>query len=140
VECRSVERNEVVASVECEVRGRSQRAIVFDLSTNGCLVQCSPMFADVGDAFRMSFPGGLSLQGKVRWRKGFSTGVQFAGSFPQSVIQQFALPDFPSPRAWVRSPAHSSRSPESTPVRGLVRPFDPPSGMEPRHHHSNRVD
>lgn len=90
----------------CEVRGRRQQAIVFDLSTNGCLVQCSPMFADAGDAFGLRFPGGVSLQGEVRWRDGLNTGVQFAGSFPEAAILQYALPDLKAPRLWRARLAH----------------------------------
>ena len=128
VERRKVERTEVVASVDCEAHGRSERAIAFDLSTNGCLLQCSLTFLDVGDAVGLRFPGGLVRQGEVRWRQELNTGVRFSGSFPAAAIQHHTLSDLPAPSTVVRSDHQSKRFRSEFAMPSPARSFDPPLG------------
>lgn len=56
MERRLDSRTEIAARVECRVGARSEPAISYDLSSDGCLLQCPLGFVEPGDDIGMRFP------------------------------------------------------------------------------------
>lgn len=85
-------RAEVVGRVECRVGARSEPAITYDLSSDGCLLQCPLGFVEPGDDIEMRFPHGILIQGQVIWRMRLNAGVKFSRQIPGSLIASLTLP------------------------------------------------
>ena len=79
-------RAEILAKVDCRVGGRSDEALVCDVSSNGCLMQCRPGLVEPGDEIQIRFRHGVLIPGKVVWRQKLNVGVQFAGHVPRFLI------------------------------------------------------
>ena len=76
-------RAEILAKVDCRVGGRSDEALVCDVSSNGCLMQCRPGLVEPGDEIQIRFRHGVLIPGKVVWRQKLNVSVQFAGHGPR---------------------------------------------------------
>jgi hypothetical protein len=130
VERRSSARTEIVAVVECQAGPKSDRTIAYDLSPNGCLLQCANGFVETGDLIEMSWPGAVTTRGRVAWVKDLNAGVQFSEHWPALTLiervrdQPISLP-IERPSGMPPVGAHRSR---------LIpqRPFDPPTGVKRR--------
>ena len=85
-------RTEIFAEAECRVGGRSDVAIVCDVSSNGCLIQCRPGLVEPGDEIQIRFRHGVMILGKVAWRQGLNVGVQFSGHVPRFLIAAHTAP------------------------------------------------
>ena len=88
-------RAEILAKVDCRVGGRSDEAIVCDVSPNGCLMQCRPGFVEPGDKIQIRFRHGVMIPGKVVWRQRLNVGVQFVGHVPRFLISGRTAPKLP---------------------------------------------
>ena len=86
-------RAEIVARVECRVGARSETVIAYDLSSDGCLLQCPLGFVEPGDEIDMRFQQGVLVQGRIIWRKNLNAGVLFASQVPRSLIAALTLPE-----------------------------------------------
>ena len=84
-------RAEVVGKVECRVGARAETAFAYDLSSDGCLLQCPLGFVAPGDEVEMRFPQGVLVQGRIIWRKNLNAGVLFSSQVPRSLIAALAL-------------------------------------------------
>jgi hypothetical protein len=120
-------RAEIVARVECHVAGRSDLVIAYDLSPDGCLLQCALGFVRPGDEIEMRFPDGVPVHGQVIWCERLNAGVQFASQVPRSLIEEFTLQELGS------ASLSQKREPYAPPVTHRPRltprrPFDPPAG------------
>jgi hypothetical protein len=117
-------RIEIIAVVDCNDGASTDRAVAYDLSQDGCMLQFAKKFGQAGDAIVMRWPGGVLLDGRVLWRKNLNAGVQFLSSPPESLLQHFsqgtpsADPEKTSSRAKPQSTHRSRLTPR--------RPFDPP--------------
>jgi hypothetical protein len=126
VERRLDPRAEIVARVDCDVGGRSDQVIAYDLSADGCVLQCPLGFVEPGDAIEMRFPRGVLVQGQVIWCQRLNAGVRFSSRVPDSMIAELTLRELGTTSLGQREPClppvtHRSRL---TPRR----PFDPPAG------------
>ena len=92
-------RAEILAEVDCRVGGRSDVAIVCDVSSNGCLMQCRPGFVEPGDKIHIRFRHGVMIPGKVLWRQRLNVGVKFAGHVPRFLIPGRTAPKLPATSA-----------------------------------------
>ena len=92
-------RAEILAKVDCRVGGRSDEAIVCDVSPNGCLMQCRPGFVEPGDKIQIRFRHGVMIPGKVVWRQRLNVGVQFVGHVPRFLISGRTAPKLPATSA-----------------------------------------
>lgn len=83
---RAVERIKLEAQVQCTVGARGEPATAYDISTDGCMVETSNGFVEMGETLRIAFPGGWLAEGIVVWRRHRNAGVQFDGPLsPASV-------------------------------------------------------
>ena len=89
-------RAEILAEVECRVGGRSDVAVVCDVSSNGCLMQCRPGLVEPGDEIQIRFRHGVMIPGKVVWRQRLKVGVQFSGPVPRFLIAAHTAPKLPA--------------------------------------------
>jgi hypothetical protein len=127
VERRLEPRAEIVAKVECHVGGRSDQVIAYDLSADGCLLQCSLGFVEPDDEIEMRFPHGVIVQGHVIWCERLNAGVRFSSRVPDSMIAELTLRELGTTNPgreqepYLPPVTHRSRL---TPRR----PFDPPAG------------
>lgn len=127
MEHRLEPRVEIVAKVECRAGGRSDQVIAYDLSADGCVLQCSLGFVEPGDAIEMRFPHGVLVQGQVMWCQRLNAGVRFSSRVPDSMIAELTL------RALGTPSLGQEREPYLPPVTHRSRltprrPFDPPAG------------
>lgn len=79
-------RAEILAKVDYRVGARSDEALVCDVSSSGCLMQCRPGFVEPGDKIHIRFRHAVMIPGKVVWRQRLNVGVQFAGHVPRFLI------------------------------------------------------
>jgi hypothetical protein len=77
LERRSAERFQILAAVSCSVAGRSEQAVAYDLSSDGCMIEAPRGFCQPGDDIALTFPGIASATGKVIWTKHRNAGLQF---------------------------------------------------------------
>lgn len=89
-------RTEILAKVDCRVGGRSDEAIVCDVSSNGCLMQCRPGFVEPGDEVQIRIRHGVLIPGKAVWRQRQNVGVQFAGHVPRFLVAARTVPKLPA--------------------------------------------
>jgi len=126
MERRLEPRAEIVGRVECRVGARTETAIAYDLSSDGCLLQCPLGFIAPGDEIEMRFPQGVLVRGRIIWRKNLNAGVLFSSQVPRSLIASLTLPELDAANLGQRREVGSSpvihRS-RLTPRR----PFDPPA-------------
>ena len=61
----------------CRVRARTELALTYDISTDGCMLQASRGFCQTGDMVELTI-GGHLFRGRVVWTKHRNAGVQFA--------------------------------------------------------------
>ena len=105
-------RAEILAKVDCRVGGRSDEALVCDVSSNGCLMQCRPGLAEPGDDIQIRFRHGVMIAGRVVWRQRLNIGVQFSGHVPRFLIAAPAVPKLTATSAGrereVLQPAHAA--------------------------------
>ena len=92
MERRAVQRTRAAALVECRVRGRSELAETYDISTDGCMLQASNGFCDAGDEIELAV-GGALLRGTVVWVKHRNAGVQFAGRVSADTLAAIVAAD-----------------------------------------------
>ena len=77
MERRAVQRVQTQAMVECLSGGLVRPATVYNLSTDGCMVEPPSGFLEAGDGVMLHFSNRLGVEGKVAWRDGRRAGVHF---------------------------------------------------------------
>lgn len=69
----------------CRVRNRTELALTYDISTDGCMLQATNGFCDAGDPVELILCG-VALRGQVVWVKHRNAGVQFAERTAEKTI------------------------------------------------------
>ena len=120
LERRAAERLKIQAVVDLSVGERSARAMAYDLSTDGCMLEAEKILLEAGSTVALAFRNGISASGKVVWTKHRNAGVQFAEAMPIAAVSRMADDCArPSPPGGI-----SAQTAEHAPVSG--RAFDQP--------------
>jgi hypothetical protein len=84
---RKVERVVTDVEVVCQVRETSYQLQVYDLSTRGCMLVASTdtTLAD-GESLVLNFLDGITVPGRVAWRRGNCFGLQFDTELQDVVV------------------------------------------------------
>jgi hypothetical protein len=93
VERRAVKRVQTQAMVECLSGGRCQRATVYNLSTDGCMVEPPKGFLEPGDGILLHFSNRLTVEGQVAWRDGCQAGVRFLDKIHDLMVSALGFRD-----------------------------------------------
>ena len=102
-ERRSVERLEIKAPVICRVRGRSQDAFAYDISTDGCMIEVTKTSLKQGEPITMAFPDQTHTVGQVVWVKHRNAGIRFSEPLDRLVVGQIVR-DYLRRQCSTRSP------------------------------------
>jgi hypothetical protein len=85
---RKVERVVTDVEVVCQVRETSYQLQVYDLSTRGCMLAASTDTTLVdGESFVLNFLDGITVPGRVAWRRGNCFGLQFDAELQDVVVR-----------------------------------------------------
>jgi hypothetical protein len=87
-ERRAVTRFEIMAAVTCDVGSRLFDALSYDLSTDGCMIQCPNASLSNGELIKLCFPGQEPVEGRVAWAKHRNAGVQFSQRLEGAILSQ----------------------------------------------------
>ena len=77
-ERRKIQRERIVAQVAYRSGWKSDQAFVYDLSTNGCMLEASAGFVEPGDTILVRFTSRVAVEGKVIWHERRNAGIEFA--------------------------------------------------------------
>jgi len=116
LERRVAERFRIEAAVEFSVFDRSETAIAYDLSTDGCMLEASNGVVEAGDAVALTFPNGISAEGTIIWTKHRNAGVQFASGMSPVAVERIARDCAPLGLSG-EIPTHSARESWRAPAR-----------------------
>ncbi|MXP41404.1 PilZ domain-containing protein [Altererythrobacter soli] len=85
---RRVERVVTDVEVICQVRETSYQLQVYDLSTKGCMLAASSdtTLAD-GESLVLNFLDGITVPGRIAWRRGNCFGLQFDTELQDVVVR-----------------------------------------------------
>jgi hypothetical protein len=84
---RKVERVVTDVEVVCQVRETSYQLQVYDLSTRGCmLVASTDTMLATGESLVLNFLDGITVPGRVAWRRGNCFGLQFDTELQDVVV------------------------------------------------------
>lgn len=115
VERRAAERLRIEAAVEFSVRGRTEPAIAYDLSIDGCMIEASNGIVEAGDTVALAFPNGISAEGNIVWTRHRNAGVQFTPGMPLAAVERIATDCAPPGPGHIS--AHSARESWRAPAR-----------------------
>lgn len=74
---REAERFTARARAHCNVGRRREHAIIYDVSTAGCMLQTCAGFARSGARITLTLDHHTEIHGRVVWAKNRNAGVQF---------------------------------------------------------------
>jgi hypothetical protein len=122
VERRSTPRAEIISILDCQCDRSSDRAVAYDVSSGGCLLQCADGFVRPGDALAMRWPGGRIMCGTVVWTKALNVGVRFDERLSDPTLYSLVSGELLE--------ASEASAPTSQSRRLVARrSFDPPPGI-----------
>lgn len=93
MERRAVKRVQTQAMVECLSGGRRQPATVYNLSTDGCMIEAPRGFLESGDGIMLHFSNRLAVEGQVAWRDGGQAGVHFLDKIHDLMVSALGFRD-----------------------------------------------
>jgi hypothetical protein len=93
VERRAVQRVQTQAMVECLSGGLVRAATVYNLSTDGCMVEPPSGFLEAGDGIMLHFSNRLGVEGKIAWRDGHRAGVHFIEKVHELMVSALGFRD-----------------------------------------------
>ena len=76
-ERRKVQRQYLVAQVDFRSGWKSDQAIAYDVSTNGCMLESRAGFVEPGDTILVRFAHRIAVEGKVIWQERRNAGIEF---------------------------------------------------------------
>ena len=92
-ERRKVERQHVVAQVDYRSGWKSDQAVAYDLSTNGCMLESSAGFVEPGDNILIRFTSRIAVEGKVIWQERRNAGIEFAEPVHPLIVSHLTYRD-----------------------------------------------
>lgn len=89
---RKVERTVTDVEVVCQVREKAFQLQVYDLSTKGCMLAA---FSDTpladGESLVLNFLDGITVPGRIAWRRGNCFGLQFDSELQEVVVRHLGF-------------------------------------------------
>ncbi len=92
-ERRKVERQRLAAQVDYRSGWKSDHAVAYDLSTNGCMLESSAGFVEPGDTILIRFTSRISVEGKVIWQERRNAGIQFVEPVHPLIVSHLSYRD-----------------------------------------------
>jgi hypothetical protein len=90
VDRRAAQRFPAAIELDLSVGDQRASAVAYDVSTDGCLLQCPPGLIVRGDRIHIYFPGMPSVCAQAVWTKHRNAGLQFDTPLPRSTVQRLA--------------------------------------------------
>ena len=84
---RAVERSVTDFEVDCVAYGQTWRAYLYNISTEGCLIETPQDIVRVGDMLRFAIPGVTKIDAEVTWQKCHHAGLRFARPIHARVVE-----------------------------------------------------
>lgn len=85
-ERRNSQRTTTEVQATCRMGGRERRAIVYDVSSDGCMAEISGGSASAGGFVRVMFSCGIPAAGRVLWTDGSTAGIKFDHPLHPAVV------------------------------------------------------
>lgn len=85
---RSYHRFTIDQEIDCRVEGVRDVATLYNLSSGGCMIECTNELLKEGAEIQVDLKGLLRAPGTVVWRIGRNAGVKFEIPVHHSVIEQ----------------------------------------------------
>ena len=97
---RKENRSQTRESLRARIAGIEVACVMRNLSQSGCLIDGTALPGDIGAPVAIDLLPGLTVEGEVAWQLGESMGIFFLAPIPLSVVQGFALDDWPLRADW----------------------------------------
>ena len=97
---RKENRSQTRESIRARIAGIDVACVMRNLSQSGCMFDGGALPGDVGSSVSIDLLPGLTVEGEVAWQLGESMGIFFFKPIPLSVVQRFALDDWPLRSDW----------------------------------------
>ena len=113
-ERRNKGRRPTMDSIRITVGETGMRCAVRNLSSSGCMVECTELVAEVGTPVKVALLPGHEAKGEVAWQLGHSIGIFFLEPVSPHVVRLFALDDWVLRGDWAAGRLSTPDSESST--------------------------
>lgn len=84
---REHERLDSDRHVECRVEGRSFRAVLYNVSISGCMIEMPLNRLSEGDWVHIKADGNIRMSGTVMWHDERNAGIRFEKPLHEAVVR-----------------------------------------------------
>ena len=91
VERRTAERTTIDVNLTCRMPARPQRAIIRDVSRQGCKIEVPGAPMELGGTALLELPGMMNVTGQIVWTKGKTAGIRFERTLGSSAAVALGL-------------------------------------------------
>jgi len=84
---RECERLDSDRSVDCRMDGKHFRAVLYNVSVTGCMIEMDYNHVGQGDRLYLRADGNIRMGGLVVWQNGKNAGVRFDDPLHEAVVR-----------------------------------------------------
>ena len=88
---RTHRRISVDKEIRCQIGGRSEWVILYDLSAGGAMIEVARLDIQVGDEIQLNLHDIITASGRIAWKINGNAGVKFDGLLSEVIVEHLGF-------------------------------------------------